>query len=246
MSEKTLITLKLILLHIVIPVCVCSILFLLHASDLNFLIIFLIAQSLLVILYFAGYWEFWGFRFRSAFLGILEIAILFRFFSPANTFCDDVDTLTIPLALVELVLAREIVKIRIVLRRKEEERIELSFPFRSGTYLITDGGNSKISRLMNYHYYSPMHRKKGTNLSMMHATDIVKLENQRGAKGFLPPHNQDYNIWGEELYCPMAGTVVKVVNDIPDNTPFCGTYPYNTGNTVVIRRDAYYLLLGHL
>jgi murein DD-endopeptidase MepM/ murein hydrolase activator NlpD len=99
---------------------------------------------------------------------------------------------------------------------------------------------------MNYHYYSPMHRKKGTNLSMLHATDIVKLENQRGAKGFLPPHNEDYHTWDQELYCPMAGTVVKVVNDIPDNTPFCGTYPYNAGNIVVIQKDVYYLLLGHL
>jgi murein DD-endopeptidase MepM/ murein hydrolase activator NlpD len=36
------------------------------------------------------------------------------------------------------------------------------------------------------------------------------------------------------------------VNDIPDNEPWSGNYPYNTGNTVVIQKDNYFLLLGHL
>jgi murein DD-endopeptidase MepM/ murein hydrolase activator NlpD len=37
-----------------------------------------------------------------------------------------------------------------------------------------------------------------------------------------------------------------VVNDIPDNEPWSGNYPYNTGNTLVIQKDNYFLLLGHL
>ena len=44
----------------------------------------------------------------------------------------------------------------------------------------------------------------------------------------------------------MDGDVVKVVNNIPDNNTFSGNYPYNTGNTVVIKKGSYYLLLGHL
>ena len=39
---------------------------------------------------------------------------------------------------------------------------------------------------------------------------------------------------------------MKVVDGIPDNEPWSGNYPYNTGNTVVIQKDDYYLLLGHL
>lgn len=44
----------------------------------------------------------------------------------------------------------------------------------------------------------------------------------------------------------MEGTVFKIVSGIHDNTPFSGNYPYNTGNTVVIRNKDYYFLLGHL
>jgi len=36
------------------------------------------------------------------------------------------------------------------------------------------------------------------------------------------------------------------VNDIPDNNPYSGNYPYNTGNTIVIKNADLYLLLGHL
>ena len=44
----------------------------------------------------------------------------------------------------------------------------------------------------------------------------------------------------------MDGTIIKVSNDIDDNQPFSGNYPYNTGNTVVIKNGNYYLLAGHL
>ena len=44
----------------------------------------------------------------------------------------------------------------------------------------------------------------------------------------------------------MDGKIIKVENTIDDNVPFIGTYPYNTGNTVVIKNANYYFLLGHL
>lgn len=44
----------------------------------------------------------------------------------------------------------------------------------------------------------------------------------------------------------MDGEVVKVENNIPDNTPYSGDYPYSTGNTIVIKKENLYLLLGHL
>jgi murein DD-endopeptidase MepM/ murein hydrolase activator NlpD len=79
---------------------------------------------------------------------------------------------------------------------------------------------------------------------MLYATDVVKLD-ARGPQ-FMPPQNEDYPIFGENIYSPLDGEVVRVVNDIDDNIPFSGNYPYNTGNTVVIRHENYYFLLGHL
>ena len=36
------------------------------------------------------------------------------------------------------------------------------------------------------------------------------------------------------------------MDGIEDNVPFSGKYPYNTGNTIVIKNENIYLLLGHL
>jgi murein DD-endopeptidase MepM/ murein hydrolase activator NlpD len=97
---------------------------------------------------------------------------------------------------------------------------------------------------MNYHFYSPIHKKNRTNNSMKFATDIVKVNSSK--KTFLPPNNEDYLIFEEEVYCPMAGSIIKVENGIEDNIPYSGNYPYNTGNTVVIKNNDYYFLIGHL
>lgn len=105
-------------------------------------------------------------------------------------------------------------------------------------------GNSKLSRMMNYHFHSPVHKKKGTNKSMLYATDVVKLRYKMSS--FIPRTNEEYPIFNEKVISPMEGTVVKVVDDIDENVPFSGNYPYNTGNTVVIKKDNYYFLLGHL
>ena len=126
----------------------------------------------------------------------------------------------------------------------EPEAVGIEFPFKQGSYLITDGGNSGISRLMNYHFHSQVHKTKKTNLSMLFATDIVKIKNTES--NYLPPGNEDYPIFGEKVFSPISGIVVKVEKGIVDNEPYSGHYPYNTGNTVVIRKDSYYLLLAHL
>lgn len=79
---------------------------------------------------------------------------------------------------------------------------------------------------------------------MLYATDVVKISNKNSK--FMPSTNENYPVFGEAVYCPMEGTVVKVVNDIDDNLPYSGNYPYNTGNTVVIQNNQNYFLLGHL
>jgi hypothetical protein len=145
---------------------------------------------------------------------------------------------------IQAYLLFEIAKMFIVIFRHDKNRSEIIFPFRQGKYLVTDGGNSKTSRLMNYHFYSPVHMKNKTNYSMLFATDIVRIDNQR--RRFLPAQNEDYPIFGEKVFSPVSGVVVRVENSINDNTPYSGGYPYNTGNTIVIRNDSRYFLLGHL
>jgi hypothetical protein len=205
-----------------------------------------ITQTVLIILLLSGYWEFLGLRFKKIYYfsseAILILVLLLRLLYLNKT--GNNLYLVVILALLQFWLSFLLVKIIISIFRREKEAIEIVFPFRQGKYLITDGGNSRISRLMNYHYFSPVHMKKKTNLSMLFATDIVKIKNS--GSNYLPPENDSYPIFGEKVFSPAGGVVVMVENGIKDNVPYSGNYPYNTGNTIVIRQGNNYLLLGHL
>jgi hypothetical protein len=204
-----------------------------------------ISQTTLIILYLSGYWEFFGFRFRMIYSAICEIAIIAGLIYKINESPLNFNILvTSGLIIVQVYLIFQLIKILIAIFERAQKSYEIEFPLKNGLYLVTDGGNSKISRLMNYHFYSPTHKKNNTNNSMLYATDIVKLSDDN--QSFLPKTNNEYPIFNEEIYSPIDGIIEKVVNNIDDNAPFAGNYPYNTGNTVVIKKDNHYLLLGHL
>ena len=205
-----------------------------------------ISQIILLITFLAGYWEFTGILFRWIYCSIFEILLIGIGISQSISGIKSMPGLygLIIFALINLYLWFILGKIIVVIFKNDREKLEIEFPFHQGTYLITDGGNSKWSRLMNYHFHSVVHKKRGTNQSMLYATDVVKRTD--GKLKILPKQNEDYPIFNEKVYSPMEGVVFKIVNDIDDNIPFAGNYPYNTGNTVVIKNNKSYFLLGHL
>ena len=240
-NERFQMGLKLILSHILLILGLLVTSFLFQKNDFSLL---LIAQTLLLIIFFAGYWEFFGLRFKYLFCLAIEfiiISLFLKLFNHLNFIGNSY--VFILLSILEVYLLFEQSKIFLVIFEKDRSGIEINFPFKNGVYLITDGGNSKISRLMNYHYYSPTHKKRNTNRSMLYATDIIKVGNDFK---WLPKENKDYAIFEESVFSPINGTVIKVENNIADNKPYSGNYPYNTGNTVVIQKNKYYFLLGHL
>jgi hypothetical protein len=243
MTERIQIAAKLLASHVVLIICLI-ILSIITKKD-AFLFIS-ISQTILIILYFSGYWEFFGLRFKKYFSGLVELTLISVFVWKLN---GDLNWsvnlyLVLSLSLIQVYLLFELIKVFLVIKERNRNYLDIEFPFKYGSFLVTDGGNSRLSRLMNYHYYSPTHRKNKTNNSMLYATDIVKLQGLKSK--FLPISNSEYPIFNEEIYSPIDGVVVKVENSISDNQPFEGNYPYNTGNTVVIKKDNYYLLLGHL
>jgi len=243
MHERTQLSLKLILSHVILlPVLI---LFSLFVNSDSFLLTS-ITETVLIILILSGYWEFLGLRFKRIYFVISEVLIfmvfswkLFSVHKAGNNLY-----LIFFLAIIQIWILFLLIKVIIVIFRSEKGAVEIEFPFRQGSYLITDGGNSRISRLMNYHFFSRMHREKKTSLSMLFATDIVKIKNS--GSNYLPPQNDDYPIFGEKVFSPIDGIVVKVENNIEDNIPYSGHYPYNTGNTIVIQHGNSYFLLGHL
>jgi hypothetical protein len=243
MSERTVIALKLVLTHIVLIPLLLVVSFILKRQ------VFLscsIIQTILLILYFTGYWEFFGLRLKVIYSVIIELILLLEFFRRITLPPEYGNNIYLVycLLLLQAYLLYELIKIIMTIFKKEKKAVEIIFPFKNGIYLITDGGNSRISRLMNYHYYSRVHKKNRTNNSMLFATDIVKIEDS--GKRFLPGLNEDYPIFSEKIFSPMDGLVVKVINDTDDNVPYCGNYQYNTGNTVVIQNEKRYMLIWHL
>lgn len=242
MKERTQLLLKLIFSHVIlVPFLICTSIFI---NEDSFLLL-TIAQTVLLILFLAGYWEFLGIRFKYAYCLLSEIAIIFILVKEIGKIPEEVNIyLVIPLFLLQIFLLAELAKIIMVIFKEERDSFEITFPFKNGKYLITDGGNSASSRLMNYHFYSRVHKKNKTNQSMLFATDIIKFTNYKS--NLLPPRNEDYPIFGEIVYSPVSGKVFRIVNDIDDNIPYSGSYPYNTGNTIVIQNDDRYMLMGHL
>ena len=241
MSERTQFILKLISSHFVLPLLVISTSYFIRN---DWYLTIGISQCVVWIAMISGYWEFFTTKFRYAYFLFCEALILTSLIIRITVHTSPSIYLTIPLVVFQLTLIYLLINILIVIFKKEKENIEIEFPFRNGNYRITDGGNSRVSRLMNYHFHSTLHRKRKTNRSMLFATDVIKHD--ADSKRFLPLSNSDYPVFNEKVYCPMDGIVFQVIDNIPDNIPYSGNYPYNTGNTLVIKNQNRYLLLGHL
>jgi hypothetical protein len=243
MKERTQLSLKLILSHVIlIPLLILISLI----TNRDSYLLISITQTVVVILLLSGYWEFLGLGFKRIYFCtsevIIIIVLLSRLLSLSNAGYNIY--LVAVLAIIQAWLLFILTKVFIVIFKPEKDALEIVFPFKQGKYLITDGGNSRTSRLMNYHFFSHVHKKKKTNLSMLFATDIIKIRNSE--VNYLPPRNVDYPIFGEKVFSPISGLVKIVENGIEDNIPYSGHYPYNTGNTIVIQHGNTFMLLGHL
>ena len=242
-KERTQLIIRLLATHLAILPCLLFISLFVKSDGY---LLLSISQSFLVIIYLTGYWEFFGLPFRILYSVSVEILLLIVLGWKILAHANDGNNLVLILflAVIQLYLIIELARILAVIFFNDKNKHEISFPFRSGKYLITDGGNSKTSRLMNYHYYSAIHKKNKTNYSMLYATDIVRID--KTEKRFFPYQNEDYPIFAEEVLSPVSGVIFRIINNIEDNVPYAGGYPYNTGNTVIIRNGNLYMLLGHL
>ncbi len=129
----------------------------------------------------------------------------------------------------------------------DEMPVNLAFPFNNGTYALFEGGNGKVSSLMNYHYNASIHKGAHINTSMKYAVDITKLSRWgNDANGFLPMQNEKYAVFNQIVYSPCDGEVADVEDKWPNETPWSGKAPYNVGNHILITSKDFGVLMGHL
>lgn len=115
------------------------------------------------------------------------------------------------------------------------ERIALAFPLKTGKYFVLQGGKGMPANMFHYQYRGAVF-----------AIDIVKL-NKYGnrANHIFSPRLDDYEIYGDTIFSPCVGKVIKVENDNPDNTPPVRRRGPTNLNSVVIETDSCYVFLGH-
>ena len=118
----------------------------------------------------------------------------------------------------------------------KHKTIELSFPLKTGRYFVLQGGKGLPTNLFHF-----------SLRGAIYAMDIVKLNpNGSRANAIFSRRLEDYEIYGDTLYSPCDGRVVKAYGDNPDNIPpDMSRGPQNT-NQVLIETDSSFVFLAHL
>ena len=101
--------------------------------------------------------------------------------------------------------------------RRINQRVRLSLPF-YGVWYVSYGNNSQHTHRGAYAY----------------AWDFVVLDEHKKLCRGIGADNEDYYSFGLPVLAPARGTVVKVANSIPDNTPPIANREQSWGNYVII------------
>lgn len=123
--------------------------------------------------------------------------------------------------------------------------VELTFPLKTGTYLVVNGGgNIKVNQhLMTIDISIPrFYAYRGQSYGM----DLVKLDKFGfRANGLLPPNPRQYNIYGVTVFAPCAGQVIAAQDGLPDMQVPQTDHQHMAGNHVLLRCNDADVLLGH-
>lgn len=117
-----------------------------------------------------------------------------------------------------------------VKRFRKNSEIDIQLPFH-GEWFITQGHDGEIT-----------HRG-----GWKHALDFeIADENNKTFKG-AGNYPEDYYCYGKTIIAPAAGTVIEIVDDIPDNIIGEENRNQNWGNTIIIKHTNFlYSKLSHL
>lgn len=116
------------------------------------------------------------------------------------------------------------------------ETIELSFPLKTGRYFVLQGGKGLPTNLFHF-----------SLRGAIYAMDIVKLKpDGRRANKIFSKKLEDYEIFGDTLYSPCDGRVLKAYGDNPDNIPPDMSRGPNNTNQVIIETASSFIFMGHM
>ncbi|WP_109698778.1 M23 family metallopeptidase [Chitinophaga deserti] len=114
--------------------------------------------------------------------------------------------------------------------------VELDFPMKKGRYFVLQGGKGLPSNVFHF-----------SLRGAIYAMDIVRLNDWGNRANTVFSKNlEDYAIFGDTVYSPCSGRIIRAHGDDPDNIPpNMKRGPKNT-NAVLIDAGEYYVFMGHL
>ncbi|MGL1887698.1 MAG: M23 family metallopeptidase [Reichenbachiella sp.] len=120
----------------------------------------------------------------------------------------------------------------------------INFPLKNGLYSVTQGGNHPQ---INHHYLTAQmmgapNAKKGIDLVKLNAwgSDVNSLHT-------FPKQLNQYEIYGDSVYSPIAGKVYRVQNNKADHRMDSSHIWFkDNGNYIIIQNQSDYIVLGHL
>ncbi|HET9234744.1 MAG TPA: M23 family metallopeptidase [Candidatus Eisenbacteria bacterium] len=195
-----------------------------------------VAGSYFAFLYLAGSWSWFGGAFRHVLPALLLIAVWWTYLhGNPETILDFRPSLDFLLSIVMGTFFAALTVYSVRGRLAPASGLELQFPVRGGTFVVTQGG---ASRVLNHHYVHPSQR---------YALDIVKLESTgTRARGLYPAEPERYAMWECEVVSPCEARVAAVVDGHPDLYPPVRDPEHPGGNHVVLEVNGATIYLAHL
>ncbi|HXS37781.1 MAG TPA: M23 family metallopeptidase [Flavipsychrobacter sp.] len=116
------------------------------------------------------------------------------------------------------------------------ETVNLSFPFKHGQYMVFQGGKGLPTNLFHYGYRGAIY-----------AMDIIKLNSFGNRANKIFSHDPNgYTTFGDTIYSPCNGIVVRTIDTNPDNTPPNRVKGPGHANQILIDAGTFYVFLAHI
>ena len=216
-----------------------------RTNNSHWLINNLLAVLLFSFVYFGGLWIFSSiyFKYIYAFIAIIAMILagVFQFaFRKSASYLKKKRLHNTQRLVSKSILAIGLLIVNIILLKgyfyPHKNAIDLQFPLRNGEYYVLQGGNSPISNVF--------HR---SHTLQKYGFDFVKLNSLGNrADGLLPENNDEYEIYGDTIYSPIAGVISTATDGVEENKPPKMNRRETLGNYVIIKRQNYYILLAHM
>ena len=190
---------------------------------------------LLLALFFVARWDTVSLYLRYIWLLLFVVGAIFSWRRPLLARPDDTDKREGKLISNLAAIAMLLVGFGFIAASayKPADAVSIRPPLQDGKFYIAQGGGSVLT---NYHAKSA---------SQKYALDIGRI-NRAGYQTSYPRGLNDYQIYGQTIYSPCAGTVIDVVSNLPDLKPPQTDEQHKTGNHVVMECQGVRLVLAHM